>query len=184
MRSYKLGEGESLMSRSPYGFLLHTLIFCFLLGGASLSPAGGPDQKGYGKSDVAPRDHCRHHHHCLKDPPRAPVANSIAAPQTVAASMSVVNPFASNRSELNPNVLRALAALMEEKADNAPQAGVTDPSQKGSASSALAAPPAADERDLDAEVIRLKDKLMSLEASIEKLNESTTRMLNALTDKE
>jgi|GEM_PF-6206848 hypothetical protein len=170
------------MIRWVFSVVVIAVIFCAPLGTGNSSRAGGPDQKGYSKSYESQRcDYGHHHHSCLKDPPRATVAHAIAAPQTVAAQMSVVNPFASNRSDLNPNVLRALADLMEERRENTPQSSVNEPSQKGSSRNSLS-PQATGRRDLETEVNRLEDKLNSLEASIEKLNESTTRMLKALTD--
>jgi hypothetical protein len=150
---------------------------------ASLASAGSPYQKGYhdSKSSYSDCDHCRHHPH-LKHPPRASVASAVAAPQFVVAQASMVNPFSGDASGINPNMLRALASLMDNDANNSPAESANDPSQKGNASDSAASPQAAGKRDLETEVARLEDKLNQLETTIQRLNESTTRVLQALTN--
>lgn len=172
------------MDSEPFRLLKCTLAACVLFGVETACYAGEPYQKGYSdtKGSSSYCYDCQHHGH-LKHPPRSPVASAIAAPQFVVAQSQVVNPLSANGQNIDPNVLRALASMIDDRADAAasPAENADSPGQKGnSTGSAVASPQASGQRDLETEVKRLEDKLRQLEETIQKLNESTTRVLESL----
>lgn len=174
------------MYQGKFSVLKCVAALCILLGATGPSRAGEPHQKGYSDSKGATCDcyGCRPHFH-MKHPPRAPVASAVAAPQFVVAQSNVVNPLSANASSINPNLLRALASLMDQKDDSSASAAesANSPSQKGSSNnSAASSQQASGKRDLETEVTRLKDLVGQLIAEMEKLEKSTTRELQSLSN--
>ncbi len=125
-----------------------SMMFSGLLLGAmaALGPMGDTAVAGDGKGGKScgcePRrcSHHRHHHSFfhLENPPRRPVSPSLAAPTfqaTPVLPLSSLRSFGrSTNSQLDPGVLRALAALSDSSSNNSPNNSPSaDQGSKGSA---------------------------------------------------
>lgn len=139
--------------------------------------AGEHDQKGSSKVGSRSHDyHDTHDHHWfhLSAPPRGPVVTAVAGPQ-----------LRFSQDGLNPDALRALAALLEKQPPAAPLAATNNGRQAGpsggkDSSSALADPTIPGAIALDERVRVYEERIKSLEAQLDRM----TKLLEKLDSQE